>query len=170
MPLSEPEILDLERRAVAHEFRVTTRNRDVVEEDVCFGMPAHGRDVGVEQEPRTDVGTPSHDEKSGARWKRGDRLKFFGGFVTVERGQLGTELVAVVNCRVFRIDHREPFLRGNRIGFGGRGDAGNSHEPHRFDEIDDPRPPVKERTPQRESPPERVGEPRGIRERLTEHE
>ena len=60
--VQRPEVAHLERGADADELGVATRDRHVVEEDVGVGMPPGDREVGVEQEARTDVGAATHDE------------------------------------------------------------------------------------------------------------
>src|SRR5699024_2946889 len=54
---------DLELVAINAEFRVTARNGDVIEEDICLGVATSGGRGLVEQEPRTSVrSTLDHEE------------------------------------------------------------------------------------------------------------
>ena len=110
---------------------MTTRHRHVVKEDVGIRVAPSGRDVGIEQETRTGVGSPADDEECRSGRQGTDGVLLLRGDLAIEGGKLLLEILAVV-CRrirqagisraricragtvrvrtvpIFRTNHREP--------------------------------------------------------------
>ena len=70
---------ELEGDAVPRDLSMAARDRDVVEEDVGFGMPSDGRDVGVEEVAGTRRRPGADEQQSGVRILVSDQV-----IVTIE--------------------------------------------------------------------------------------
>src|SRR4029078_1316216 len=89
------EVFELKGNPSAKEFRVTARDRHVVEKNVGIGMTANRGHVSVEQEASTRVRSAANNEQRRSRRQRANCLGLLGRNTALHRGELRAEFLTI---------------------------------------------------------------------------